>query len=117
MNRNSDEISLGPVGASERSVTLRFSDSGVEVEAGCFNGGTSQMRAAIEEAYQKHYQGDRSNGTTVQYDSAGDMKMLAKYKAEYLALCDFAEALQRIWTRKRVRNAGPKKNARRGRGK
>lgn len=117
MNRNSDEINLSPVGASERGVTLQIFDSGIKIQAGCFSGDIPELRDAIEDAYQKHYQGDHTTGTTVQYDSAGDMKMLAKYKAEYLALCDFAEALQRIWTKKRVRNAGPKKNARRGRKK
>lgn len=112
MNRESTCIMLNPIGASERDVIINIDSDGVTIDAGCFNGGTiGDLRLAVESSYQ-HYIGGRStNGTSSQYEaSGGDMKQLRRYKAEYLALCDFAEALQRIWIGKR--NAKPKVAAR-----
>lgn len=114
-------ITLNPIGVSERDVNIDISESGVTVRAGCFDGTVREFREQIEENYKKYYAPEgagRRNVTTTQYDSVvdggGDIKTLGKYRAEYLAVAAFAETMQTIWTRKRVRN-GPKKAATRKR--
>lgn len=115
MNRLNATVTLNPIGANERDVVLDINSDGVTIHAGCFTGTVGELRLALERSYQHYYNGKRSDGETGQYEASGsDIKLLRQYKAEYRALCDFAEALQTIWTRKRVRN-GPKKAATRKR--
>lgn len=115
--RNNDLVTVNYIGAAERNTSLTINDDGVHIHAGCFSGDVRALRAAIEKSYQPYYEGYRRNGTTVQFDNGGgDKKRLAKYKAEYLALADFIEKLQRIWC-KGKRSNGPKKKTRGGRKK
>lgn len=116
MNRMNSTITLQPIGASERDVTLELSSAGVEIQAGCFTGNPGDLRLQLEHAYQRFYNGKRVNGETGQYEACGsDIKLLRQYKAEYMALADFAEALQTIWTRKRNATKTKRKAVRRSR--
>lgn len=94
-------IHLMEVGVRNRSVEFEFHNRSISISAGCFTGTVADFRKSISLTYQQYDFGKKRCGPSVRLNLCDfDVNKLARYRAEYMAVADFAEALEKIWCRK-----------------